>query len=100
MPGFFMLYHGLFSYAGDRLAVDDAVFEHDLVFLAVGFGLMQAHQQVIPVFGEPEHGLALALGGVAYSLDLDRVDHASLGTHPLTAKHAKIIGLDLVAIDH
>ena len=61
---------------------------------------MQAHQQVVPVLGEPQHGLAAALGRVAYALDLDRVDQPGLGAHALLAEYAEVVGLDLVAVDH
>ncbi|CAI8716205.1 hypothetical protein EMIT0347P_120048 [Pseudomonas sp. IT-347P] len=61
---------------------------------------MQANQQVIPILGEPEDGDALALRRVAYALDLDRIDLASLGLDFLRTQHAEVIGIDFAVIDH
>ncbi|MCY1425586.1 hypothetical protein D9M71_413770 [compost metagenome] len=61
---------------------------------------MQADQQEVPVLGEPEHGLAAALGGIADALDLDGIHQAGLGAHAFLAQHTEVVGLDLVAVDH
>ncbi|CAI8862839.1 hypothetical protein EMIT0162MI3_20313 [Pseudomonas chlororaphis] len=85
--------------AFDGLAVDGAVQEHDVVLLAVGFDLLQANQQVIPVLGEPHDGDAFALCRVAHALDLDRIDLAGLGVDFFRTQDAEVVGVDFAIID-
>ena len=61
---------------------------------------MQAHQQEVPVLGEPEDGLTAALCRITHAFDLDGVDQAGLGTHGFFTQHAEIVSFHFVAIDH
>src|SRR3954464_8917784 len=70
---------GAGSAAFDRLTVHRAVLQHDVVFLAVGFNLLQANQQEVVVLGEPHHGNALVLRRITHALDLDGIDRTHLG---------------------
>ena len=67
--------------------------------LAVGFDLAQAHQQVVPVPGEPQGGFALGIG-LAYPFHLHRIELAVAGGHPLVAGNAELVLLHLIPIDH
>src|SRR5690606_16392822 len=67
-----------------RFAIHRRFLEDYLVMLAVGFDLAQAHQQVVPVPGEPQGGFALGIG-LAYPFHLHRIELAVAGGHPLVA---------------
>src|SRR5690554_2960909 len=80
-----------------RLTIHARFLEHDLVMLAIGFNLAQTYQQVVPVLGEPQSGLAFGVG-LTDPLHFDSIELTVAGSYAPLTGDPELVFLQIITV--